>query len=433
MTIIINENTIWAANSIHNLTDDIQIAPGVTLTIEAGATVNGAGHHLQAYGTLHVSGTASNAAVLNNIEMGFGINNDANPGRIEISFAQISGGSLFDPTGYGSYGSFSITDSVLSDLHSSYSKGMYIWYPVGDSSFERNLFVRSPGLSIGSSNVNVSVVDNTFLDWTTDQAIENWASYGTASTIVEHNSFISSVHKPALVVPIGYSNARIDASENYFGTADPSVVASMILDRADDLGRASYINPSFLSAPHKDAPGIVGTQSNDVLRDTGVADIFAGSMYGFAGNDIYIVHDARHQAVEVAGNGTDQVYSSVDYTLAAGQSIEILNTLGSSTTANINLTGNELNNTLVGNAGMNRLNGGGGVDKMYGFGGDDIYIVDNASDQVFESAGNGTDQVYSSVNYTLAAGQSIEVLNTMGSSSTANINLTGNERSEERR
>ncbi|MGE0749661.1 MAG: calcium-binding protein, partial [Variibacter sp.] len=153
----------------------------------------------------------------------------------------------------------------------------------------------------------------------------------------------------------------------------------------------------------------------------------ADKMYGFGGDDIYIVDKAGDQVFESAGNGTDQVYSSVNYTLAAGQSIEVLNTMGSSSTANINLTGNEINNTLVGNAGINRLNGGGGADKMYGFGGNDIYIVDNAGDQVFESAGNGTDQVYSSVNYTLAAGQSIEVLNTMGSSSTANINLTGNE------
>ena len=52
---------------------------------------------------------------------------------------------------------------------------------------------------------------------------------------------------------------------------------------------------------------------------------------------------------------------------------------------------------------------------MAGGSGNDIYYVDNAGDQVIEAAGGGSDNVYASVDYTLAAGQEIEFLRVYGS------------------
>ena len=101
--------------------------------------------------------------------------------------------------------------------------------------------------------------------------------------------------------------------------------------------------------------------------------------------------------------------------------------LGPTTTNAINLTGNGLNNILIGNNGANGLNGGGGADIMRGLDGNDIYIVDNAGDQVFEAANQGTDTVRTSVSYTLASGQSIENFRVHNPLSTNAINLTGNQ------
>ena len=74
------------------------------------------------------------------------------------------------------------------------------------------------------------------------------------------------------------------------------------------------------------------------------------------------------------------------------------------------------------------LDGKGGADTMTGDAGDDTYMVDDAGDRVIEAAGGGSDTVYASTSYTLAAGQSVELLRTdLRSAARTAINLTGNE------
>ncbi len=98
--------------------------------------------------------------------------------------------------------------------------------------------------------------------------------------------------------------------------------------------------------------------------------------------------------VEAAGAGTDKVYTTVSFTLAAGQEIEVLAVRSASTTTPLALIGNGFAQAITGNAGDNVLDGGGGADDMRGLGGNDTYYVDNAGDVVREAAGGGTDIVY---------------------------------------
>ncbi len=68
---------------------------------------------------------------------------------------------------------------------------------------------------------------------------------------------------------------------------------------------------------------------------------------------------------------------------------------------NDTLYGGDGNDQLDGGDGNDWLDGEAGTDQMVGGQGDDIYLVDNAGDAVFEQAGQGYDIVGSSVSYAL--------------------------------
>ncbi len=175
-----------------------------------------------------------------------------------------------------------------------------------------------------------------------------------------------------------------------------------------------------------------GLGGNDIIEGKGGDDFIDGgsgvdAMFGGTGNDVYLVDNVNDAAVETTGQGSDGIYTTVSYALAAGADIETLSTLDWNGTAAINLTGNAIANYLIGNAGANQLNGGGGNDLLVGKAGNDVYIVDSALDGVFENAGEGSDAAYSSASYTLTAGSEVETLSTLDWNGTAALNLTGNE------
>ena len=167
---------------------------------------------------------------------------------------------------------------------------------------------------------------------------------------------------------------------------------------------------------------LIGNAGDNVLNGGAGAD----RLYGYAGDDSYIVDDASDRVFEADGGGTDMVRTSVSFTLSAGQEIETLRTMSDTGLDAIRLGGNAFANTLIGNAGANVLNGGAGADRLYGYAGDDSYIVDDASDRVFETDGGGTDMVRTSVSFTLSAGQEIETLKTMSDTGLDAIRLGGN-------
>ncbi|MGE8189998.1 M10 family metallopeptidase C-terminal domain-containing protein, partial [Pseudomonas sp. NPDC086278] len=157
-----------------------------------------------------------------------------------------------------------------------------------------------------------------------------------------------------------------------------------------------------------------GGLGNDTLNGGAGADMLVGGV----GNDTYIVDDVADSVVEAANEGTDLVQTSISYTLAAN--VENGQLLGN---AQINLTGNDLNNSLTGNSANNILDGGVGADIMEGGTGNDTYYVDNVGDVVTEYIGfpDQVDTVIASIDYTL--GNNVENLTLTGS---ANLNGTGN-------
>ncbi|AUN32601.1 hypothetical protein C0V82_19915 [Niveispirillum cyanobacteriorum] len=167
---------------------------------------------------------------------------------------------------------------------------------------------------------------------------------------------------------------------------------------------------------------LTGGNGNDNLTGGTGAD----TMVGGAGNDTYIVDNIGDVVVEQAGEGTDSVQSSINFTLASV--LENLTLTGGAAINGVGndgdnlLTGNGAANSLEGGLGNDSLNGGGGADTLVGGAGDDLYTIDNAGDIITELAGEGTDGVQSSVTYTLSA--HVENLTLTGSGA---VNATGND------
>ena len=78
-------------------------------------------------------------------------------------------------------------------------------------------------------------------------------------------------------------------------------------------------------------------------------------MAGGKDDDSYLVDSTKEIISEAANQGDDDVRSTISYTL--GANVEDLRLVGN---ADINGTGNGLDNFMLGNEGKNRLDGGAG-------------------------------------------------------------------------
>jgi Ca2+-binding RTX toxin-like protein/glucose/arabinose dehydrogenase len=149
---------------------------------------------------------------------------------------------------------------------------------------------------------------------------------------------------------------------------------------------------------------IIGSVHDDVLTGDSGANMLAGG----AGNDAYVVDNANDQVIENAGAGLDTIYSSTHFRLPAN--VETLVLQGG---ADLQAYGNGVSNSVYGNAGSNLLDGGANADAMYGGAGNDVYFVDDPGDAAIENGGEGSDVVFSSAHFRLAA--NVETLVLQGS------------------
>lgn len=170
-----------------------------------------------------------------------------------------------------------------------------------------------------------------------------------------------------------------------------------------------------------------GDAGNDVLS----GGIGNDTMAGGTGDDVYMVWEAGDVVIENAGQGNDTVMARLSgYTLGAN----VENLMADPAMANVpvTFTGNALNNRisgsaggdfLYGGAGNDQLDGKAGVDMMYGGAGNDSYRVDSTGDRTLEAAGEGTDSVIASMNWTLD--QNVENLFFENTAALPNKGFTG--------
>lgn len=161
-----------------------------------------------------------------------------------------------------------------------------------------------------------------------------------------------------------------------------SNTGDVIIERSGGGYDKVYSSVSYILSDHIEAMSLTGSADakmggnaldNTLNGNRGDNNISGGAgadqMAGGRGHDNYWVDNVRDRVIELAGEGTDRVYSTVSFVL--GANVEKLTLKGSDW---INATGNELNNSLYGNEGRNTIIGGLGADTMSGKAGSDTFV-----------------------------------------------------------
>jgi hypothetical protein len=263
--IVSTNKTLTASESPYKITSKVQIAYGTALTVEPGVQIIGiedsrdGESKIEVFGDLLVKGNQDERVVLKDVIVEPGDNEMGEPHKISMRNVEMRNGALYPPGG-SSYGSIKVEDSFLYDVGDKFSP-IYVWYPVEDSYFERNIFYNSGRIDVGHDEANVYVRNNLFirdeqLSNETGYAVENWAAYGNSKTVVEGNTF-ASTDGVAVSLPSGYNDAALEATDNYWGTTDKSLIESMIYDENDDLNTAGEIPyEPYLESPASTTPAI---------------------------------------------------------------------------------------------------------------------------------------------------------------------------------
>lgn len=202
-----------------------------------------------------------------------------------------------------------------------------------------------------------------------------------------------------------------DVVQENAGEGFDTVLSSISYTLPDNVETLTLTGSALIATGNAQSNNLNGNDVNNTLDGGGGADVMAGG----AGSDVYIVDNVLDQVFEGTDPSADEVRSSVTYTL--GTNVENLLLTG---TADIDGTGNSLDNSLYGNAFDNTLRGEGGRDildsgagddyldggalddLMVGGAGDDTYVVDDAIDFIIELVDEGNDTVISSIDYSLA-------------------------------
>jgi uncharacterized protein len=293
----------------------------------------------------------------------------------------------------------------------------------------------------GAAKWHINSDEPTVLDYNTE-----FKTPGQANSFYNVDPFRSSDHDPIVVGLSLQANATPQAdsitggngNDNIFGLAgDDTINGGAGQDTIDGGDGADYLNGGTGN------DSLIGGTGNDILDgavDIAGMDTFVGGI----GDDVYGVYNSATVIIENAGEGTETVWTAVDYTLAANlENLYLVGDLiGDGNSANnvivgydagshtINglggddyLTGGTGTDTINGGDGADYLNGGAGIDDLKGGAGndvldgsgdnsadifaggigDDVYGVYNSATVIIENAGEGTETVWTAVDYNLAA------------------------------
>ncbi|MBJ7899453.1 MAG: hyalin, partial [Cyanobacteria bacterium RI_101] len=243
---------------------------------------------------------------------------------------------------------------------------------VNDTTVEQaetfGLFLSNPlNLTLSDTEAVGTILDNdgtspnTFTGTTNNDILNGTTSADTLIGLAGNDTY--TLNNSGDVV-VENPNEGTDTVKSDITYTLPDNVEKLTLNGSSNLnGTGNALNNTLTG--NSGANTLTGLAGNDTIDGKTGAD----TMIGGLGNDTYTVDNIGDVVIENPNEGTDTVKSSISYIL--GANLENLTLTGS---ANLNGTGNALNNKLTGNTGANILNGGAGADTLAGKDGNDTFV-----------------------------------------------------------
>ena len=238
--------------------------------------------------------------------------------------------------------------------------GNGVW---GDGAGEFGVIVNLTGSAVtanignGSETVQAGGGRDTYLSTDTISGLRDFI-------LTDARDYFAGGNAGMIAAGLGGNDTMIggQAADALFGdNGDDQLYGNNGLDQIYGGGGLDYISGGA------DADYLSGGSGRDVFFGGAGVDTIIGG----AGDDEFYVlaGDGGDIIVDYVGQGLDRIFTEINYWLSSGSEIETLSTTANVGIANINLTGNTLNNVIVGNNGVNLLDGGLGNDTLYGIGG----------------------------------------------------------------
>jgi hypothetical protein len=243
---ILWDNTTWTSeNSPYTVTETVQIPENVTLTIESGVTVICPPSEVAflVSGLINAHGTINNKIIFDGGGSSQFFREATSEPFVNLSYCIIRNGYALGtsmPSFNLSYSEVINVNGLQTNLLS--PEPTYIEY---------NIFVNWGGIKAWAAENQIHIRNNVFKGSEGGALITYILTPGFD---VKYNSFLD-MDTTVLSLSDDYSSSDVNATNNYWGTTNTSIIDSLIRDGADDIEIQGFIEyMPILTEPHPDTP-----------------------------------------------------------------------------------------------------------------------------------------------------------------------------------
>ncbi|WP_165761521.1 calcium-binding protein [Limimaricola soesokkakensis] len=302
--LIITENTVWTSDKSYDYLGGVEIAEGVTLTIDPGVVVSNS--QLRVYGRLEILGTTEDRVVFNSTTINADSRNFGEAGGVvEANYFDMHRGSL-EPGA----GTLALDNGYFHDIADLDLYGVH-----GANILSNSVFTGLQRLKFGSSDGSLELQNNSFYVPEMEWRSEAFLTFEEEANLTGNN-FFTEAEFPLIEISDG-ATATVHVRENYFGTVDNAGLELLILDKHDSAAKAGeVIVTGTRDEPNPEAPVMADVNMGPTVEfpfEISVSENASADSWHRAGGVVYETADVDGNAATAYLTGVDAHLFEVEH------------------------------------------------------------------------------------------------------------------------